>query len=518
MANIFQNLVFLILFFQCIYSHISCKKRTYFSHNISKRNNEQKSMLFSLNGERKFDNVIKNTPADVGPGMYEVVPVMGNHKKMKAPFGTKGDRSIFPRPKFEAPPPGEYDAKPLNPGLAITSVFMSESRRSTFTSNSNPDPAKYSQLDMWKVRTPQQIYPKKLNKPRAVTGYVGQSDVTCYTMDEAGKWVPCKRPTESNCDIGPGSYDPQLGINTALPISLNKGCTRNVFKVNESFPGPGSYQPRSAKDRLPIKISNIAKEPKPVDGGEPEFVDLKTWAPEECPEGSAVFKSRDIRQTFKEKEATPAPTAYYRPPRQYFSPGDGLGYRAERNTLGQYIGNSVPGPGTYEAKPARWIQKGAKSSLNRAVGRNDIYSINKKENVPGPGKYETTTPWVKPKMRASSVFESQAPRSKEIISDTPGAGQYNPRIIDNDHHVPPTIHESRFSKFGDWVDHNKIDFPAPDHYQKIEMDTGKGVTISRTNRDNPDKDNFPGPGYYNVVHSSLKTKCFNAHVPKSTDD
>lgn len=478
-------------------------------------------MLFSLNSERTFNNINKNTPEDVGPGHYDIIPVMGNKKKMKAPFGTRGERSIFPKP-MESPSPGEYEPKPLNSGLAITSVFMSESNRKTFSSNSNPDPTKYSHLDGW-CESPLQNIPKKQYKAmpttKTFTGYVGQSDVTCYTMNEKGEWVPSKKKKKTTEDIGPGSYFKQnQSQGTAIPISIGRGVNRNIFKMNESFPGPGSYTPQTNSNKIPIKISSVQRNSlsSQKNGDGTNFLDLKEWVEPEY-EGTSIFKSRDIRKTFKDPEPTPAPTAYYRPPRQHISSGNGFGVKAERTSYSAL--NSNPGPGSYEPK-VKWINKDKTVSFRKLVGRSisSNSASNNSNDVPGPGKYDTKDPWLKSNMPPSSVFESKVNRGEEKVNDTPGAGAYNPRIIDKDHAVPTLIHESRFSDQSSWVDKNQIENPAPDYYQSINLKPGKGKTISSTSRDKPDRDQFPGPGAYNVLHASLKSKCYNAKAPKDNDD
>lgn len=479
-------------------------------------------MLFSLNSERTFSNINKSTPENVGPGVYDITPVMGKKQKMKAPFGTRGDRSIYPKPDSEAPSPCEYEPKPLKSSLAITSVFMSESNRKTFSSNSNPDPTKYSHIEGWGA-IPTQNAPKKpykiLKTQKPVTGYIGQSDITCYVTNEKGEWVPSKKKKKTNDDLGPGSYfKTNTNQQQTGSISIGHGPKRDIFKMNESFPGPGSYTPKNNNSKIPIKISSITRNSLSNQNNGPEstFLDLKEWVEPEY-EGTAGFKSRDVRIAFKDPEPTPAPTAYYRPPRQYISSGNGFGCKAERSTLSSL--NNNPGPGSYDSK-VRWINKDKTLSIKKVTGRSNtsLSEINNSNQIPGPGKYNTSISLLKDNMHPSSVFESRVQRGEEKLDDTPGAGAYNPRIIDHDHAVPALIHESRNDNQAAWVDKNKIENPSPDYYQKVDIKPGKGKTISSTTRDRPDRDQFPGPGAYNVLHASLKTKCFNSRVPKVEDD
>lgn len=60
-----------------------------------------------------------------------------------------------------------------------------------------------------------------------------------------------------------------------------------------------------------------------------------------------------------------------------------------------------------------------------------------------------------------------------VENDTPGPGQYNPRITDRDHAVPELIHEARFAASGDWIDRSKEELPAPDSYQNVQITPGE---------------------------------------------
>jgi hypothetical protein len=73
-------------------------------------------------------------------------------------------------------------------------------------------------------------------------------------------------------------------------------------------------------------------------------------------------------------------------------------------------------------------------------------------------------------------------RGRVIKNDTPGCGQYNPRIIDRDHMVPELIHETRVAESGDWIDRSKEEIPPPDSYQSVQMMGRRRITISRLAR------------------------------------
>jgi hypothetical protein len=108
------------------------------------------------------------------------------------------------------------------------------------------------------------------------------------------------------------------------------------------------------------------------------------------------------------------------------------------------------------------------------------------------------------------VFTSHARRELPKPRKGPAPGDYDPRI-------PQHIHESRFAKFADWIDHSKADVPPPDAYQQIRMSPGKGITIAKATRDAIDGDKFPGPGTYDVLHGSLSKKSKNVRTIQATE-
>jgi hypothetical protein len=115
------------------------------------------------------------------------------------------------------------------------------------------------------------------------------------------------------------------------------------------------------------------------------------------------------------------------------------------------------------------------------------------------------------------VFTSHASREPPKPRKGPAPGDYDPRIPDGVGAVPQSIHESRFAKFADWIDHSKADVPPPDAYQQIRMSPGKGITIAKTTRDGTDGDKFPGPGTYDVLHESLSKKSKNVRTIQATE-
>jgi hypothetical protein len=106
-----------------------------------------------------------------------------------------------------------------------------------------------------------------------------------------------------------------------------------------------------------------------------------------------------------------------------------------------------------------------------------------------------------------------------VHSDSPGPGNYTPQLIDRWKKLPVQIHNARFEKHGDWIEMSKITTPSPDAYQKLDLDLNAGRTIPKSPRFEPLKKNrIPGPGTYNIKHSSMFRKSRNSSVPPIPND
>jgi hypothetical protein len=459
--------------------------------------------LFSLSGERKFDNVINHTPENVGPGVYETTPVMGKHARMKAPFGTRGQRVLNPPPVDPPPPPGEYNSKPLNASVVVRSPFFSDTKRPIYYPDKNPGPGQYGELDDYSVTPPRQLHHKRLRTGPLLTGFVGQ-DVLGYVEAQSGGWTPMKKPRRNPNWLGPGCYEPAPG-ESERHIDMTHRARRDLFGALPGNPGPGTYSPLSVVQKLPISISTITRDaPPPHD--DPNCVEPRSWAGDPAAETSAAFRSREGRVPFPLAETTPSPVSYYHPKRTKFDAGDGLGHRSERN-FGTPL-NDHPGPGTYELRP-RWASA-TRSALDRSVQS----TANPTDWVPGPGRYQLRKTWSDARPVSKSVFVSRSRRDAPGPEPVPAPGSYDPKILDPVGKVPAIIHESRFQQFGDWVEHSKIANPAPDAYQAVRIAPGRGRTISSISRTDQ-KNQMPGPGQYDVVHGSLQKRSKNVKAPQA---
>lgn len=455
-------------------------------------------MLFSLYCDRFLDLESKTTPAQLGPGVYETSPPMGNHAQQKAPFGTRTSRDQLLLNHTDAPPPGTYNPKLESLAVTVTSTMKSNSNRDIFHPSSNPGPADYELTTKPKIQPLNRM--KKLPTPKLPSGYVGQ-DVACF-KDVNGELVPVKIERRKPEELGPGTYDPHPSASLALMKNLDRWVERRVFPQSESFPGPGAYSVEEKDHKIPMKIGGIGRRAvKPRDDPD-EYLGLVTWT-EGAMETNAVFKGRDERIAFVPNTLTPGPGAYPRAQEVRRSAGDGFGVKAERKTFVPL--NNNPGPGTYNVKNQPWV-KGSHTTTAKAIDRDPP------ERAPGPGHYRLVRSWGSEGI--TSVFTSKARRTDYRGNGVPGPGHYVPRITDSDHTVPPSIRDSRFEKVGDWIACQMNDVPGPGTYEPVLPPCGsKGRSISSLCLI-PSRDTGPGPGAYDIVHGSLIKKSNNAFMRK----
>lgn len=468
--------------------------------------------LWGLSTERVFSNVIRNTPEDIGPGTYNVELTIGNKKKQKAPFGAKTNRNIFEKPKFEAPPVGEYNLPPGS-SLCITSVFHSRSPRKYFNPIDTPSPAQYGSIKDWSRKEKKKYRGKPKPAKIPLTGFVGQANVTGFAPNEEGEWQPLKVAVQPENAIGPGSYNPKIQSRSVHTSPIGTYQDRNFFNQSrDKIPGPGAYSPNFVNKKMKTTISRLSRE------GEKQSTPFNVVPQTEWVTGkkeSPAFKSASKRGIFTDlPQDTPGPTAYA--PRIKTSPeiergtvDTCFGFRQNRNT---FTINDNPGPGQYTSQ-VNWV-KGHKSALSRSKSP-DFFAAS---TTPGPGAYEVlnagrpTTAMAK----SSAPFASKTKRELRKIDSNPGPGEYTPQFAYDNEKIPPMI---RGTEYGEsWIDPEKIDNPGPDAYQRIDKDERRPLTIPTSKRFNDKKDETPGPGAYNLKHGSFYIPSRNSNVVNLTDD
>lgn len=470
--------------------------------------------IYKRGSSRNFIQVSKSTPEEVGPGIYNVTPVIGNKKPMKAPFGTNSHISSFDPPKDVFPSPCSYNLKNYDTRLSITSSFHSGSDRSNWLKRDNvPDPTYYSRQIDW-ARKPyvKPSYKMPAPKYRPTSEYVGQ-DIEGFIKDKNGKWVPNKKYIKGPEFIGPGSYNPTNALSRSIPISLGHSAHVDSFASHADTPGPGRYHiGGSINTNLNVsKWARSASRPSIFKSDTSDignYIGPEAWVGDSIPP-SSTFKSKTERQTFPKGEETPDPTTYFRmsPPRPEYNDNSCFGVRTERKTF--VIKNDVPGPGAYSNTYSD-LSNTKPVSIRPLVKMPDT---NYTKFVPGPGAYDDNR-GLKPGTRSNSVFVTRAIRRNHFdnrSNDVPGPGAYSPTINDRSHQILPSIHEIKGGSRSNWVNKTLEQNPSPDMYH-LSASKPRKLTISPLGRIESKPDNVPGPGAYNVLHGTIAKKSYNSAV------
>lgn len=470
-------------------------------------------MFWKVAPQRDFDNAIRNTPDDVGPGKYEILQQIGNFKTMKAPFGFNTDRNCFPLLNGITPSPGDYEAKPIGDSIKITSVFNSGSKRDVFPANDLPSPDKHSQIVNWIQKKNKNVSKSRKVKARSTTFFVGQ-DVYGYIPDEYGNYIPNKIKKKGIEWIGPGTYDPKIpSVQREFHFH---GTKKGIFDTGDkSFPGPGAYTPKNENRRLKTQIGKVIPK-RELETNNFTCIGQEEWG-KHGRSASACFKSNAERDIFRDTRNNPSPTQY----NQMFKllpekPNAEVcfGSRMERK-LNLPL-SDTPGPGQYNQKGIQWIRSGS-SNTNRAP-KSSIFVSN---SNPGPADYNTTEGenirLEKALRKADSVFQSRSRRGQVIRGITPGPGAYDTENTYSSAQIHPQIRETRYDKVGNWIDMSKSNNPSPDRYQKLGEVEGIEQTIRHVERFNYKYSDVPGPGRYDIKHGSLLIKSHNINAPRLSD-
>jgi hypothetical protein len=281
-------------------------------------------------------------------------------------------------------------------------------------------------------------------------------------------------------------------------------ANRDLYGSPPENPGPGAYTPSVPDMRIPAVIANRHEE-KPSTSIRKIYTGPRTWT-SLANETHPAFRYQGTRSLYPDVEKTPDPGLYDVSAPRTKAAGDlsSFGVRADRQPL--HSGDDNPGPGTYNVTGEKWIKR-RKETVRHAVDRFDPSTV-----VPGPGAYDPKRPPRGERARPHSVFASGTARTTSSKTIPPGPGRYSPGWVGGK--VAPKIHQSRFAKHGDFIQQGLIETPAPDAYQKIEMDAGQGKTIPRSPRLQPmHKSDAPGPGTYEVKHDSLLKRSRNSSIP-----
>ena len=450
---------------------------------------------------RDFSFLRSDTPEQVGPGSYDVESSSPRCSRISsACFKTNNARDVFSVSSMITPSPADYNQTIPDTRLGCTSAFKSSSKRRIYDTQRNPGPADYGSIHDW---SPKSSRGKKVQqfRERPVSPNVGQ-DVLGYQIAENGRVKPVRKKINGEEWVGPGSYSPEdLDGNKTGPAIGERFSGRDAWLTGEpDVPGPGRYTPRNVDSRYKRKIPK-SRDTDNVVAPKSEGLQQQTWATKSKSQTS-TFKSRSGRQLFPEVEKTPSPAAYRvdsgrKGPTSMLETG--FGYRSPR--FDNHYDNT-PGPGAYNSKNMQWGKKG-NALVRKAV---DHYGDN---DVPGPGAYSPKQKTIRNKdRRPTSSFASRSKRGWTDGSYSPGPGAYNVEYSGRNSKM--TIRASRFKETNNFMFNPYANNPSPADYQRINDAGKRGVSIPRSGRFDIRNDESPGPGSYDVVHSSLIKK--SSHI------
>lgn len=452
---------------------------------------------------RDFSLYSKTTPDNIGPGTYDIEFPDVIKSSRRVAFGSGLERQTYSEKREETPDPGVYSASYIDSRIGYSSGFKSNSERKIFEIPNNPSPADYGKLEDWSVKRKNTIV--KTEKLRPDSPMVGQ-DILGYEYKEDGKLRPVKKQFNGPSYIGPGSYTPRYDNKYSTRYHSMKEPFRDILQLtNSDTPGPGSYNPMSLTSARKSKISSRYAHWK-INESLSGDIGPQEWVPAGRKRPTSSFQSQSARDIFADKRGNPSPDLYQRytdPVRRPESQiHTGFGQRSDRF---RSLKSDAPGPGSYEAKPVKWL-----SGSGKINNKGNFKSFNAANNYPGPGSYNLDNTWGPHDNKPSSAFATS--RRTVHKDSTPGPGSYN---------IGGTLGKKGGTEIlGNSLDHGsflrsaQMSNPSPDSYQDVRLLLNKGVTISKLDRFKETINNTPGPGSYNVGASSLIKKSYNVDYYK----
>ncbi|OHS98406.1 hypothetical protein TRFO_35230 [Tritrichomonas foetus] len=470
---------------------------------------QKKMAAWCRSTARDFSFAKSNTPEQVGPGSYNVETSSPRSARSPSACFKRNDvgasRDIFQVTSIVTPSPADYDQPFLNTRLACTSSFQSKTKRNLFNLQNNPGPCEYGEVHDWKPEnSKKRARMASSYRQKPISGNVGQ-DVLGYELKDDGSVRVVKKLFHGPEWVGPGSYSPQNQSSSRVH-SLNE-CYRHCELWDENDnPGPGKYSPLESDKKYMRRISDKPKSDEVIPH-KSEGLSQVEWGPH-LEKGrnsqNSIFKSKTTRKLYPEVEETPSPAAYRVESSRKSGTSMSNAAFGQRSPRFDDKTEISPGPGQYESKKMAWGKKGS-SLVRRAVDKYDPSS-----ESPGPGAYSpkqgNSFNKRKKDSRPTSSFASQSKRGWENSTCSPGPGAYNVGRRSESANRKKTIHASRFKETNNFMYNPYMDNPSPADYQHIEKVSKRGRSISRSDRFDNRVNDTPGPGSYEIVHSSMLKK------------
>ncbi|OMJ68979.1 hypothetical protein SteCoe_33427 [Stentor coeruleus] len=424
---------------------------------------------FSLTGRKKDKNP-ENFP---GPGSYE-----SSRPRAKSPSWSMGKQSRSTKLFALSPGPGAYSLQ--NPNSHIISPVIGTSQRQ-FLNNTQKTPGPGAYDSKFAVGGPKYTIKGREEKRHISTspgpGHYNQ-EVNDFSIKDRSPAYKIGLSARSDMkkiyeNPGPGQYD------TRSKISGPKwgfGSDGKSKYIKNDMPGPGAYESLTPKYNKGFSMTSRKHEkslenyPGPGSYENRNRILSPSW-------------SMGIQAKLKELEAykngVPGPGAYtesYVRPHST-APIMGSAKKGMKNETGE-----TPGPGAYDVKPK--AMEGPKFTMQ---GKNLKEHIDK---IPGPGHYDQDINNVNAKDRSPAYKLGTAARIEEKkLLQNPGPGQYDTRSKD----LGPQWGFGSESRSKDF----KAENPGPGAYELPGSLSKNGFSIAGRKQDIT-KDNFPGPGSYDI--------------------
>lgn len=515
-------------------------------------------MTWAQASGRNFDLSQCSTPSRVSPCSYNVPrseypkPVHKIDPKKFQP------RVTYDTPDLITPGPGAYNdtinngfppPPKLGKGSALStrpqsSIFLSRSIRDSYKIKGAPDQmfagfpssADYGKLTEWgkkRAITSTPHHPRKLKK-----NY--QKQQRCNYLDDRGRFVYVKENNNTEADIGPGSYNPEVSEKAVYQNSRKSMISSKYqstdsnwvdVKLASSMPSPDQYDKDLPDTRLPVTIKGQYESKKQSNEVcdrliDPPKINIDSKRP------NSVFLSKVPRNLFEgtyqpDNLSNPGPADYgnlYDPQEQKKLQSQ---EKRSRIVKGLAFGSktvrfdkpakSTPGPADYSVTlpPSRHEYSSMKATsqfIGRSNPKGEIFA-NQPSPTPqniGPGSYDIENPKLKAQM--SPAFQDGSSRLQFKDNGNPSPAEYDIKI--SDRNIDATMINTRYEKQGDWIFQNVSCAPSPESYNIPRGLSGPNYSFPKSKPPKKKKKEDLGPGSYEVNTSSVIEHSFNAFVPK----
>ncbi|CAL8346224.1 unnamed protein product [Lota lota] len=434
-------------------------------------------------------STVGSTPAEVGPGSYDVIPNKHAKSDCFAPFLSLADRGSAFNMTSESmyfPGPGQYDCSQFKSKIQGGQTLQNRTKRFEEQLSEGPGPGAYNILPasgnlltsasangtrarraVYNLTVPNHV---RLGFKAGIPSIPSPGQAYGYQHDSVG--ALCKQPPPSrDVTLGPAFYNPLLSEQESS-VHKYKGVhfgnmtgKRAEVKISEG-PGPGKYQldqvqlatyenvnlrkeQRSRPEpSLPRyhELVVMQEEKKSVPGPGQYHIRGQFDKPVEGNDNPSIscppFLS-DTKRFTSAKEVGP-PVGTYNDPRCALellkrpigSKRSPFGVTAVRFTH-ESRKHSTPGPGSYnvfhcglaeESMKKATLESTRKGGFGCSAQRNSIFRNIQTLDAPGPGQYVVAKPSEEPyKKQPTAVFRSATQRlaSSLLAKDSPPPNSYD---------------------------------------------------------------------------------------------